>query len=959
MAATGYVKSNTSLGASAPDDEAPPQPDFLMRASTAPGELDRRVGRRKINRALSHSKSIEGEESGPDVNAHLEDESRAMVWAQVQDHPACDDLDDDDIDRIVNSMRQFSFSKGTDLMRRFGVGQYFFVITEGVLNVDDGKGFVETLGKGESFGGHTMLFGGQRSTSTTVVVKEDARLWRIAGSDFREVLKGSAQKRHAENFGLLDRAEIFNRLDNDQKAQLGKLALFTEAHDAGDRIVLEGQVAAAVYFVKTGSLSVFSGGSVDAASNFTGGTRVRELRPGDSFGKQAALNGRPSRGTIVADTACKLVCVGIKEMKEMLGTDIQAGLERSVLSQCLEKSNFLSQFSIRQRRRIVDVMTVIEVEPGAPIEEGLELIAVARGSVSRSTRDGPIPFLEYGDFRETDALMGDDDSPLSIRGTGSEGLRGSISSFGRLRSSRVSAASSRSLLDPDELTDLVGGPEGAKIGTLTQEQLNTALREAGLTCRTSEAVEGARRTLLARKVPLFHHLSEKQIDEIVESFIFVQMKRDEVLFDQGSAARDFWVITSGEVEERMDDHPPRTIGKNGHFGIRALLLGMARNGTVTVTSDEAEFWQLEQETFEQIVTGNIREELVRRCRLQDTKVELKALRPIRVIGQGGFGSVRMVEHCQDPNIRYALKRIKKKQGGEKILTNLKNECELLRELNHPLIMLLVQTFETIGSMYILSELITGGDLFAALDNIKRLLQPWEARFYVGSLVLVLEFLSDRFIVFRDLKPENVMLDNQGYIKLIDFGTAKKLAGVGSRTYTVIGSYQFMAPEVSKSSYELMQKSKSSKVQHQESKSHGQGLGYGTESDIFSLGVMFFEFVCGYLPFAHDIQDPSGLKIVQALHESNLEFPKWYGDREGKHIIRGMLRKDPTERLGAGANGYTQIREHAYFNMPEPTDSLFDLILGRQLDAPYAAPKESYQFDEEDQQAPLSDADVFD
>jgi cGMP-dependent protein kinase len=254
-------------------------------------------------------------------------------------------------------------------------------------------------------------------------------------------------------------------------------------------------------------------------------------------------------------------------------------------------------------------------------------------------------------------------------------------------------------------------------------------------------------------------------------------------------------------------------------------------------------------------------------------------------------------------------------------------------MNHPLILLLVKTFETPRSMYILTELVTGGDLFNALDCIERLLRPSEAQFYVGSLVLVLEHISDRHLIYRDLKPENVLLDAQGYVKLIDFGTAKKLSGPGARTYTVIGSWHFMAPEVSKR------------------------VGYGTEADIWSLGVIFFECVNGYLPFGHNVDDPTGMKIMKEVTDKNLEFSKHYTDQVGKHLLRGMMRKDPAQRLGAGVDGYTQIRDHEYFRLPEGGGNLFDKILGRQLDPPFCAATESYMFDEEEEEEDaLSDAD---
>ncbi|CAJ1329021.1 unnamed protein product, partial [Effrenium voratum] len=154
----------------------------------------------------------------------------------------------------------------------------------------------------------------------------------------------------------------------------------------------------------------------------------------------------------------------------------------------------------------------------------------------------------------------------------------------------------------------------------------------------------------------------------------------------------------------------------------------------------------------------MQQELMHRIRLQDTDFSMKDLKTVRVIGAGAAGVVRLVMN-KKTGMRYALKRVRKNQG--KIPVEVKRECELLKAQEHPFIMRLVQTFETTKSVYILTELITGGELHGAIRDIPTVLSRSQAQFYTGCLIIVLEELSEKNIVYRDLKPENVMLDNQG------------------------------------------------------------------------------------------------------------------------------------------------------------------------------------------------------
>jgi cGMP-dependent protein kinase len=352
------------------------------------------------------------------------------------------------------------------------------------------------------------------------------------------------------------------------------------------------------------------------------------------------------------------------------------------------------------------------------------------------------------------------------------------------------------------------------------------------------------------------------------------------------------------------------MGKNAYFGERTLLFDDARSATATVevSSAEAELWSVTKSAFLTIVQGRMRQQLMRKISLQDTTVTLKELRHVRLIGKGSAGVVRLVTHTQT-GTNYALKRVRKVSG--KVVPEVQHELALLAENDHPFLMQLVKAIETPTSVYILTDVCTGGDLFAAIRRIPEVLSTQEAQFYTGSLVLALEALYDRNVVYRDLKPENVVLDAQGYLKLIDFGIAKKLAAGSMRTFTMLGTPHYMAPEVI------------------------LGHGYSTEVDLWSLGVIVYELVCGMLPFAQSSDDEA--QVLKAVLQENLTFPQMTRSRphfrHEQELIEGLLCRDPKKRLGAGVHGYGDVKGATFFSLGHDTSTLFDKVLGRELDPP--------------------------
>jgi serine/threonine protein kinase len=292
------------------------------------------------------------------------------------------------------------------------------------------------------------------------------------------------------------------------------------------------------------------------------------------------------------------------------------------------------------------------------------------------------------------------------------------------------------------------------------------------------------------------------------------------------------------------------------------------------------------------------------------------------LGTGTFGRVRLVHHRKTNRV-FALKMLKKAQiVALKQQTNIMNEKELLWRVDHPFIIKLYDTYKDRDRLYMLMELVQGGELFARLQNSPTpgRVSPSEARFYAGCVLDAFEHLHSMSIVYRDLKPENLLIDSDGYMKIVDFGFAKI---VKDRTYTLCGTPEYLAPELVLG------------------KGHDKGVDY------WALGILLYEQVAGYSPFA-DQQNNDQMVICRKILRGEVDFPPHFKDKDLKDLILKLLVKDIPKRLGCLRGGAADIKDHRFFRLLS-----FDDLYHRRIAAPWrpdlADPLDTHHFDEYDEE----------
>jgi len=268
------------------------------------------------------------------------------------------------------------------------------------------------------------------------------------------------------------------------------------------------------------------------------------------------------------------------------------------------------------------------------------------------------------------------------------------------------------------------------------------------------------------------------------------------------------------------------------------------------------------------------------------------------VGTGTFGRVRVVKiKGSSDRTPMALKIMKKSEVIRlKQVEHVKAEVGILSQIEHPFVVNLLTTFQDDKRLFLLLEFVNGGELFSYLRREGRLPDP-EAQFYSGEIVLAFAYLHSKHIIYRDLKPENLLIDCEGHVKITDFGFAKV---VEDRTWTLCGTPEYLAPEII------------------------QSKGHGKPVDWWAIGILIFEMLAGYPPFFDE--NPFG--IYQKVLAGRIEFPRHF-DVKAKDLIKRLLVRETGKRLGCLKAGAEDLKKHKWYKGMD-----WDLLLNRTIHPPF-------------------------
>eukprot|EP00602_Paraphysomonas_sp_CaronLab_P010418 CAMPEP_0185025144 /NCGR_PEP_ID=MMETSP1103-20130426/8214_1 /TAXON_ID=36769 /ORGANISM="Paraphysomonas bandaiensis, Strain Caron Lab Isolate" /LENGTH=758 /DNA_ID=CAMNT_0027558279 /DNA_START=58 /DNA_END=2331 /DNA_ORIENTATION=+ len=628
---------------------------------------------------------------------------------------------------------------------------------------------------------------------------------------------------------------------------------------ANENIITQGEEGDFFYVIERGVFSVI-----------VNDTTVGSLGDGKSFGELALLYNTPRQATVKSTGPAHLFSLDRDTFRYTLA---RSSSERSnQIQQALSKVSLLAGLTPYQLSKISEAVEIIKFDTGQTIiKKGSE------GNIFYMIKEGTVKVSDVGSGGFNDHTL----------------TAGSY--FG-------------------ERALITGEPRAANVTAETPVLLMALDRESfnSLLGPLREVLDHNLNMRVLENITLFSNLTEREKSKVSRSFQFETFSAGTTIVREGDRGRKFYIIKDGSAKVIIGEEEVGTLESGQYFGEMALLDDEVRKASVVATT-ACECFALDRPTFNRIL-GSLQDIMARETeqRLSTLNeksgggpvcnIEFKDLHPLAVLGAGTFGRVSLVQHKTTKEV-YALKAmIKAEIVMHKQQSNVVQEKNVMLQANHPFILRLHTTFKDSSRLYMLLEFVQGGELFSVIHTARHDGVPSsQAKFYGAGVLLGLSYLHSKDIAYRDMKPENCLVDKDGYPKIVDFGFAKVIRNC--KTYTLCGTPEYLAPEIV------------------------LGRGHDKAVDYWAFGILLYEMIAGYSPFS----DPQGMDqvvICRNIVNGRLIFPKNF-DTECKDVVKKLLSRDPITRLGNLRGGPDEIKQHQWFASFD-----FDAMMNKSMKAPW-------------------------
>ena len=716
---------------------------------------------------------------------------------------------------IIDCLEMMIVPKETTLFEKGARGYYFYVIKEGKIQIKTNCG-EKILNENDTFGELALIQNKKRTASAKSI--ENCKLLLLNGKKFREIISETTETDLKDRMSILSSSPIFSSLDNNKLNALAN-GLINCSFEPNQKILYQGDNGQSMYIIKSGKVKCTNGDK-----------EIRFLGPRDYFGEGAILFNTSRSLTITVEESTECYQLSESFLIETLGKNFKKEIIYSISKNAFQKSQIMKIFTDPFCfQKIIEDCIIKSYED--------DEIIIGKDQNNDNSCNKKLFVLLSGNLVEKET-----NNIIASRG----GLFGD-----------------NLIKDNKKQKHTIIGKNGVKVLEFDWDIITSKF---GFEGKTKKFFSLFSKVEILRNISLFKETPINKLIDIVKLMKKQGFKKDQVIFKEGEVGNLLYMIKRGTVNIIKLDKKIREYGEGMCFGEVALLYNEPRTATAISGVDSTIFY-LTKEDFKKVLDKNMVAYLGRKMALEDGfNTSLDNLYFVKKLGKGKFGDVSLVHNSKT---FFAIKAVNRKAAEkQKILIKYYiQERSILLVLQHPFIMKLVKTFKTDSNIFFLLEYIAGKTMsnYLKFRTSKQLRNFQETIFYTAILFIALDYLNSRFICHRDLKPDNIIINERGYLKIIDFGNSVKLNGF---TNTMTGTPHYMAPEI------LLRG------------------GYGFSCDYWSIGIIAYEIYYGKYPFGEKAKDP--IDVYKEIVKKQLEIKN--GDPKIITMIKSLLTKKVADRL---------------------------------------------------------------
>jgi cGMP-dependent protein kinase len=664
-------------------------------------------------------------------NSNLELEDLELIDKCMKTHIFMRNLESIARKEVIKQMSYCFVPKDSIIFYQGSKGNFFYIIKIGKVNLYINDEKKKTLMQGESFGELALLHESKRSG--TIKSTEDTYLWCLDRKKFKQVSDYINNKNFEENRKFVQSIPLIKNMDSVNITRLAS-NLIKVIYDPNNFIVKEGEPADCIYIIKEGSVECTKGNKF-----------IRCLSKGDFFGINSVLTETPRSLNVIAKTVCVIYSISVGILTLILGPNFKDILFLNFIKIAIKNSKSFGKINISLIEQTYSCFKVKRFFKGN--------IVLPKGTLMNKK----IIIIIEGNLSKCEVPNNNNNSSLNLS-----------CSFNI--SSDLNKYSGRGkILFDDDFTfekndinnklnfDLIADPDCF----LLEADLEDFTKLIGGTI--FDVTEKSCLIDALQKIPLFKNFNEKQIYSIADAVKLKEFNINKKIIEEKEIGSKFYIVKSGKVDVFARGKYVRTLNENEYFGEKSLFIKEPRSATVIAADNKVILYEFDEDIFINL-PENIREYIAKRIPLQDETIQLNQLDYIQTLGKGNFGSVHLVS-CKKNNCLYALKAISKAQiDQDQIHPNLEMERRILLKIDHPFIMKMVKSLKDEHDVYFLTEYIRGKEMWDVLRDIG-LLNKEQSLFYACSLMIAVDYLHKRKFIYRDIKPENIILTESVFINL--------------------------------------------------------------------------------------------------------------------------------------------------------------------------------------------------